>query len=194
MWIVLHAIFWDGKAKNVQDVIDSLLTPGQFKLMLKVLFHYFNLIVKGVRIELSGDEEPNRRNDNLKPYPESYYQFSSPEGQNSNQDNAQDRISLDSFNTLINVSSWQRVFIVTRILSTCVFQSFTNELSPIKFWNFFADPEKSTRNLWLNVGFVSSIYFRNFALFTLTFPDSRFTHYGHSSHIFRDSGPARHQK
>lgn len=37
-----------------------------------------------------------------------------------------------------------------------MFQSFTNEFSLIKFWNFFADPEKSTRNLWLNVGFVSS--------------------------------------
>ena len=45
---------------------------------------------------------------------------------------------------------------MTIVMYHFMFQSFTNEFSPIKFWNFFADPEKSTRNLWLNVGFVSS--------------------------------------
>ena len=28
MWIVFHAIFWDGNAANKQDIIDSLLSPG----------------------------------------------------------------------------------------------------------------------------------------------------------------------
>ena len=59
-----------------------------------------------MKIELSGGERPNRRNEEYyqKPYPESFYQFSSPDDQKLNQDNAQDRISLDSVNTLINVS------------------------------------------------------------------------------------------
>ena len=62
--------------------------------------------LSGVKIELSGEETPNRRKDsyNQKPYPESYYQFSSHDGQNLDQDDAQDRISLDPVNTLINVS------------------------------------------------------------------------------------------
>ena len=28
MWIVLHAVFWDGNAATLQDVMDSLLSPG----------------------------------------------------------------------------------------------------------------------------------------------------------------------
>ena len=28
MWIVFHAIFWDGNAANKEDIIDSLLSPG----------------------------------------------------------------------------------------------------------------------------------------------------------------------
>ena len=36
---------------------------------------------------------------------------------------------------------------------TMYFQSFENELSLEKLWNFFADPDTSTRNLWLNMGF-----------------------------------------
>ena len=59
-----------------------------------------------MKIELGGEETTNRRKDIYyqKPYPESYYQFSSTDGQNLVQDDAQDRISLDSGNTLINVS------------------------------------------------------------------------------------------
>ena len=38
------------------------------------------------------------------------------------------------------------------------FQSVENELSFEKFWNFFADPDTATRNLWLNIGFVSSLH------------------------------------
>ena len=62
-----------------------------------------------MKIELSGGETTNRRKDsyNQKPYPESYYQFSSHDGQNLDQDDAQDRISLDPVNTLINVSFWE---------------------------------------------------------------------------------------
>lgn len=113
MWIILHAIFWDGKASNVKDVMDSLQTPGQFKYYihdsscLDILIYYLcEQCIPGVKIELSGGESPNRRNEDYykKPYPESFYQFSSPDDQNLNQDNAQDRISLDSVNTLINVS------------------------------------------------------------------------------------------
>jgi len=115
MWIVLHAVFWDGPASTIQDVLDSLQSPG-------------------VKVELSS-EEAKRRSDQKyqKPYPEAYYQTHYSEGQFSNQDNAQDRV--DAVNTLIN--------------------SFRNELSPVKFWNFFADPDKSTRNLWLNIGFTA---------------------------------------
>ena len=29
MWIVFHAIFWDGNAANKEDIIDSLLSPGK---------------------------------------------------------------------------------------------------------------------------------------------------------------------
>ena len=28
MWIVFHSIFWDGNVANKEDIIDSLLSPG----------------------------------------------------------------------------------------------------------------------------------------------------------------------
>ena len=70
-----------------------------------------------MKIELSGGETPNRKKDsyNQKPYPESYYQFSSHDGQNLDQDDAQDRISLDPVNTLINVRFWDSIIALMMI-------------------------------------------------------------------------------
>ena len=112
MWIIFHAIFWDGNAVTEQDVVDSLLSPG-------------------VRIELRGnttedDDDTSRLSrtsqDNVFPvYPvhENHQQAYSHKdqyqthfvNQYSNKHDsirgvsqAQDRISFDSVDTLIDVS------------------------------------------------------------------------------------------
>ena len=111
MWIIFHAIFWDGNAVTEQDVVDSLLSPG-------------------VRIELRGntteDDDTSRLSrtsqDNVFPvYPvhenhqqayshkDQYQtqfvnQYSNKHDSNRRVSQAQDRISFDSVDTLIDVS------------------------------------------------------------------------------------------
>ena len=71
---------------------------------------------------------------------------------------AQDRVSLDPVDTLVNVSCICPDTLYYRCQHSPCFQSVENELSFEKFWNFFADPDTATRNLWLNIGFVSSLH------------------------------------
>ena len=163
MWIVLHSIFWDGNAVTEQDVLDSLKSPG-------------------VRIDLEGNltdtEDPSRSSNTIIGVHSTIY----PVNQHTKhvyQDRrvplkkkghiphnrirkAQDRISVDSVDTLVNVSSLslsldRYLMINQEMFMECLhyFQSLENEVSLEKFWNFFADPDTSVRNLFLNIGFSS---------------------------------------
>ena len=68
-------------------------------------------------------------------------------------DQPQDRVGLDPLQTLVEV---RHNPIIDKLYNTLIFQSFSN-LSFRKFWNFFANTDTSTRNLFLNLGFVSTI-------------------------------------
>ena len=75
------------------------------------------------------------------------------DGETRRVDQPEDRVFLDPVDTLVEVE-------LQPILSSNIFyqnflQSFSN-LSFQKFWNFFANTDTSTRNLFLNLGFVSA--------------------------------------
>jgi len=76
-----------------------------------------SLLTPGVKISLKGNTTDTSRDGSIRRL-----------------DQAQDRVSLDSVDTLV--------------------ESFSN-LSFQKFWNFFANTDTSTRNLFLNLGFAS---------------------------------------
>ena len=89
---------------GVKGNSDNVTEYDVFFFTASLRYLYKNLLLPGVKVELSS-EEAKRRSDQKyqKPYPEAYYQTHYSDGQFSNQDNAQDRV--DAVNTLINVGS-----------------------------------------------------------------------------------------
>ena len=80
MWIVFHAIFWDGNAANKEDIIDSLLSPG--KLITNTSISIVNFYFSGVKISLKGN---------------------TTDGETRRVDLPEDRVFLDPVDTLVEV-------------------------------------------------------------------------------------------
>jgi len=150
MWIVLHSIFWDGNAATDQDVVDSLKSPG-------------------IRIELQGntsveENQPSRvfhtkQNFQIKPQSRQDYHIHQPQRQNFGHQPShlgsqnyekyfkKQKIPRDKFR---KQEPQRRVDAVDTLIN-----SLENEVSLEKLWNFFADPDTSVRNLYLNIGFTT---------------------------------------
>ena len=119
MWIVLHSIFWDGNAVTEKDVMDSLKSPGvrielegnltdntgdparSSNIVHNVYPVYpFNKEAK----QTVQEKRILQYNNNAPKYTSHVRRVPMKErGQNTN-NRIQDRISIDSFDTLVEVS------------------------------------------------------------------------------------------
>jgi len=154
MWIILHSIFWDGNAVTDQDVLDSLKSPGS-------------------RIELQGNttmDEPSRvflTKQNFKQNfnPQSRQDYHIPTEPHNINLPYPSRQNVAGFNNHFHEQKLSREKLRKHLKPQqpqrrvdafdTLIDSLENEVSLEKLWNFFADPDTSVRNLYLNIGFTS---------------------------------------